>query len=317
MFKGIIGHESLKEAASASIDAGKFAHAHILAGEDGIGKSLIANAIGLKILGKTVDRQYADLLHFSPEKGKKSIGIRYVTDEIMAEINMASFEGDKKVIVIHKAHLMTSDAQNAFLKTIEEPPQGVYILLLCEKLESVLETIKSRCQIHKLQRLSDKELEEFLNKKHKFMTPSELKAVVSFSEGIPGKAERFLDDVSFKQIRSTTLKLLMDIGDKSPREFVKHEKFLTDNKEVWQEVLTWILSYTRDAMVYGETGDEKYVVNSDKLEDIKNLSSMLSFARLDKITQIINETRLKLERNVNTSLSFSDMLLKFLECKEG
>jgi DNA polymerase III subunit delta' len=312
-FDNIIGHENIKKQIETSIDSGKFSHAHLLIGEDGIGKSLFARSIGLKLLGKTEDKEYADLVEFKVQKNKQSIGIKYVVEEIINEINKKPYEGDRKVIIIYEAHRMTSDAQNAFLKTIEEPPKGVFIILLCEKLESILETIRSRCQIHKLQRLNHNELREFLNRKYKHLGLSEVKAITSFSDGIPGRAERFIEDENFKEMRNSTISVLMDISDKKPREFLKHEVFFLKYKSDWQEVLTWILSYIRDALVYKETGSDALIVNMDKIENIKDIASLFSFNRLNDIIEIVNETRQRLERNVNPSLTFSSMLLKFLD----
>lgn len=312
-FDNIIGHENIKKQIETSIDSGKFSHAHLLIGEDGIGKSLLARSIGLKLLGKTVDREYADLVEFKVQKNKQSIGIKYVVEEIINEINKKPYEGNRKVIIIYEAHRMTADAQNAFLKTIEEPPKGVFIILLCEKLESILETIRSRCQIHKLQRLNHKEFREFLNIKYKYLDLSEVKAITSFSDGIPGRAERFIEDDSFKEMRNTTINVLMDMSNKKPREFLKHEAFFLKYKNDWQEVLTWILSYIRDVLIYKETGSDTLIVNIDKIENIKDIASLFSFNRLNDIIEIVNETRQRLERNVNPSLTFSSMLLKFLD----
>jgi DNA polymerase-3 subunit delta' len=312
-FDNIIGHENIKKQIALSIEQGKFAHAHLIAGEDGIGKSLLARSIGLMLLGKTIEREYADIVEFRLQKNKQSIGIKYVVDEIINEINKKPYEGDKKVIIIYEANKMTVDAQNAFLKTIEEPPKGVFIILLCDKLESILETIKSRCQIHKLQRLNHKELQQFLSKKYEALSLKEAKAIIAFSDGIPGRAERFIEDESFKEMRDTTISVLMDINSKNPREFLKYEDFFLKYKSEWQEVLTWLLSYIRDGLVYKETGIEEIVVNIDKVDKIKDIASMFSFNRLNDIIDIVNETRQRLERNVNPSLTFSSMLLKFLD----
>lgn len=312
-FDNIIGHENIKKQIDASIDSGKFAHAHLIIGEDGIGKSLLARSIGLKLLGKTVDKEYADLVEFRVQKNKQTIGIKYVVEDIIDEINKKPYEGNRKVIIIYEASKMTVDAQNAFLKTIEEPPKGVFIILLCEKLESILETIQSRCQIHKLQRLNQKELKEFLSRKYRQLSLSEIKTITAFSDGIPGRAERFIEDESFKEMRNTAISVMADINHKKPREFLQYETFFVKYKSDWQEVLTWILSYIRDALVYKETGIEELIVNIDKIDKIKDISSLFSFNRLNDIIEIVNETRQKLERNVNPSLTFSSMLLKFLE----
>src|SRR3712207_8310639 len=89
---------------------------------------------------------------------------------LIEEINKKPYEGDNKVVIVYNADKMTMQAQNAFLKTIEEPPFGVYIFLLCENSESILDTIKSRCQIHKLNPLSFDEMKIFLQTNYKDLT---------------------------------------------------------------------------------------------------------------------------------------------------
>ncbi len=312
-FEKIIGHENIKNQINTSIISGMFSHAHLIVGEDGIGKSLIARGIGLKLLGKPYDREYADLIEFKIPDNKQTIGIKYLVEEIIDEINKKPYEGNRKVIIIYEANKMTVDAQNAFLKTIEEPPQGVFIILLCEKLENILETIKSRCQIHKLQRLTLDEMEKFLKIKYSNLSINEIKAVTAFSDGIPGRAERFIEDESFKEIRNTLLSIFLSMNNKKPREFLKYEEFFVKYKNNWQETLTWMLSFIRDILVYKETGKEELIINLDKINELKELASLFSFSSLNDIIEIVNKTRQKLERNVNPSLTFSTMLLNFLD----
>jgi len=312
-FEKIIGHENIKNQINTSIVSGMFSHAHLIVGEDGIGKSLIARGIGLKLLGKPYDREYADLIEFKVPDNKQTIGIKYLVEEIIDEINKKPYEGNRKVIIIYEANKMTVDAQNAFLKTIEEPPQGVFIILLCEKLENILETIKSRCQIHKLQRLTLDEMEKFLKIKYSNLSTNEIKAVTAFSDGIPGRAEKFIEDESFKEIRNTLLSMFLSMNNKKPREFLKYEEFFVKYKNNWQETLTWMLSFIRDILVYKETGKEELIINLDKINELKELASLFSFSSLNDIIEIVNKTRQKLERNVNPSLTFSTMLLNFLD----
>lgn len=312
-FNQIIGHDNIKKQIETSIIMGMFSHAHLIIGEDGLGKSLLARSIGLSILGKTADREYVDLVEYRLHKNKQSMGIKEITEKVIVEIYKKPYEGDKKVIIIYEAHKMTIDAQNAFLKTIEEPPKGVFIILLCENLEAILETIRSRCQIHKLQRLSFSEMNLFLNKRFPMLKDEQTKIIVALSDGIPGRAERFIEDEEFKEIRNLAIKLLMDVNNKPTTEFLKYEQILSKYKSNWQEVLTWILSYIRDAMVYKETGKREIIINQDKIENIKDIATMFSFNRLNDIIDIVNETRQKLERNVNPSLIFTSMLLQFID----
>ncbi len=311
-FNMIIGHENVKSQIINSIKQERFSHAHIIVGEDGIGKSAIARETAIRILDKLENKQYADIMEFKLLKGKKSIGIDEIK-KIIEETTKKPYEGDKKVIIVYDADKMTETAQNAFLKTIEEPPRGIFIILLCEKLESILDTIKSRCQTYKLNRLSEKEMAEFVDIKFSSLSEEELKSVIAFSDGIPGRAEKFINDSSLKEIRDSTMDVLKKINESNLEEILTNESFFVKYKNEWQEVLTYMLAYIRDVFIYKETSNKNLIINIDKIEDIKDMSEMFSFNKLNGIINIIKETRIKMEKNVNSILVFDSMLLKMQE----
>ena len=311
-FENLIGHNDIKNQISNSIKLDKLSHAHLLVGEDGIGKSILAKNIGLLILGKNEDKQYVDLLEWKIDKNKSTIGVNSIRT-LVEEINKKPFEGDKKVIIIYNAHKMTVQAQNAFLKTIEEPPKNVTILLLCENLEVILDTIKSRCQIHKLKSLNVDEMEEFLKIYYKDLSLEEIKVIIAFSDGIPGKAEKFIQDENFKNIRNITLEILLKLNKVTTEELIKYEKKLSNQKEKFEDILTAFISYIRDTIIYQEIGEENLIINIDKLLSIKELANIFSFTKLNGIINIINDTRENLDRNVNPGLAFEVMLFKMQE----
>jgi DNA polymerase-3 subunit delta' len=311
-FESIIGHNSIRSQISKSIISGKLSHAHLLVGEDGIGKSILARNIGFEILGENVGRHYVDLVEWRIEKNKSTIGVNSIRT-LNEEINKKPYEGDKKVIIVYDAHKMTVQAQNAFLKTIEEPPKNVTIILLCENLEVILDTIKSRCQIHKLKSLNTDEMEEYLKTNYSELPLDQIKVIVAFSNGIPGKAEKFLCDNNFKEIRDITLEILLLLNKVGTEELIKYEKKLSDQKENFEEILTAFLSYIRDTIIYKEIEEENLIINIDKLLSIKELANIFSFNKLNGIINIINDTRENLVRNVNPGLAFEVMLFKMQE----
>ena len=311
-FEDIIGHDFVKKQIEKSINCGKFFHAHIICGEDGIGKSIIARIAAQTLLNKRKDKDYADIIEYRGIKGKKSIGVNEVR-MLTEEINKKHVEGDKKVIIVYNAQNITADGQNAFLKNIEEPPSGVFIMLLCDNLESILDTIKSRCQIYKLNRLSEGEMYLFLNKYYKKLSKEQLKPILAFSDGIPGRAQRFIDDDSLRKIRDFTQTILSNLSGKRKDEVLKYESFLMQYKDEWQEVFTCFLTYIRDAMIYKETGKEELIINIDKYNFIQKISETFSYNKLGSIIEIIKDCRQKLNCNVNNALVFDYMLLKMQE----
>ena len=206
--KEFIGYEKIIEGFFRRVDNGTLSHAHLIIGPNGIGKSILARIFALKILNKEKDIDYVDIVNYRPSKA--SMGVDEVR-EIIEEVSKRPYEGDKKVIIIHEGSKLTIQAQNALLKTIEEPPQGVYIILLAESLETLLETIKSRCQVYKLTPLNNKQIEKYINTLGNY-SEEEIKASLAYGEGIPGKAERLLNDDNLSELREIIVKLLKDIN---------------------------------------------------------------------------------------------------------
>lgn len=306
-----IGHEAIRLLLQKSIEGNKLSHAHIFVGEDGIGKSLLARETALTIMGETRSKDNPDIYEFKDFKNKNSIGVDDIR-EIVQEISKKPTYGNKKVIVIYNGDKMTDAAANAFLKTIEEPPKGVFIFILCENLEAILDTIKSRCQIHKLQRLSLNEMEKIFKIKEYNLDYAVTKATLAFAEGIPGRAEAFIFQEDYKEIRENTLSMLKGVYNSSKWDYLKFEEFLSKNKSSIEDVFTILISFVRDAIIYKETGNEELISNIDKLKDIKEISSLFSFIRLNDIINAVSDTRSKLRSNVNSSIAFDVMLLTIL-----
>lgn len=306
----IIGHEKIILSFYKAIESQTLSHAHLIVGEDGIGKSIIAHNFALKLLDKKDDRKYADIIEY--RTSKKSIGVNEIRD-LIEEINKKPYEGDKKVIIVYEGNKLTVQAQNAFLKTIEESPKGVYIIILCENLGAILDTIKSRCHIHKLNRLSPMEIKEFIVRKYDYIKEDELSAIIAFSNGIPGRAEKFIEDSTFNEIRSLAIRLIMDLNIKDLSEMLKYESELTKFKDNYEEILINILIYIRDIMIYKELGNEKHIVNIDKIEEIKEASHRMSYNKLNALAKLVNDTKYSLDSNVNTAMTFDVMLLNMLE----
>lgn len=308
----VIGHENIRKYFKESIKSGTLAHAHLIVGEDGIGKSLIAREAAVELLGKSELKQYVDILEFKSYKNKKSLGVDEVRD-IIEEVSKKPFEADKKIIIIYEGEKITVQAQNALLKTIEEPPKGVFIFVICENLEMILDTIKSRCQIHKLNKLSSEEVSVYLNKKYPRLKKEEFSTILTFCDGIPGRAEAFMENEEFKQIRNIAAKLLIDINSMKDSQVFIYENMLIKYKNLWEELLAVLLSYIRDIMIYKDTGNDLIIINKDKIKEIIEAASLFSYNKLNSIIDIINDARENFKSNANTALTYDVMLLKMLE----
>lgn len=311
-FYRIIGHDIIKSQIENSIKMGRLSHASIFVGEDGIGKSLFAEELAVKILGKDEIKQYVDIIKLKLFKNKKSIGIEEIK-YIIEEINKKPYEGDKKVVILYNSDKLTEAAQNALLKTIEEPPQGSFIILLCEKLDGILDTVKSRCQIYKLNRLNSKDMKVFLNSKFPRLSDQELISIMAFSDGVPGRAEKFISSSALREVRNMTINIFKKLYDRDINITLEFSDYLFKERDNWEEILTCMLSYIRDVLIYKETGSSDLIINRDKFEDLKAIGEMFSFNKLNAIINIIGSVRQKLDRNVSSTLVFDSMLMKMQE----
>ena len=306
-----IGHKNVIESFKKRADSGEISHAHIIVGEDGIGKSNLANKLARIILGKFEERDYIDIINYRCKKA--SFGVDDVR-EIVDEINKKPFEGDKKVIIIYDGNKLTVQAQNALLKTIEEPPKGVYIILLCESLELILDTIKSRCQIYKLTPLTKEDVRLYIDRINEdSFSQEEINAAIAYSEGIPGRAEAFLRDSSLKELRNTLVDLLFLITKSNPKELLDFEAKLIVFKDKKEDILNILASFIRDIIIYKEIRDGNGIINGDKIESIKKIAMEMSYKKLNNIIDKIGEARRSLLSNSNFQLTIRVMLIGFME----
>lgn len=306
-----IGHKNVIESFKKRADSGEISHAHIIVGEDGIGKSNLANKLARIILGKFEERDYIDIINYRCKKA--SFGVDDVR-EIVDEINKKPFEGDKKVIIIYDGNKLTVQAQNALLKTIEEPPKGVYIILLCESLELILDTIKSRCQIYKLTPLTKEDVRLYIDRiNDDSFSQEEINAAIAYSEGMPGRAEAFLRDSSLKELRNTLVDLLFLITKSNPKELLDFEAKITVFKDKKEDILNILASFVRDIIIYKEIRDGNGIINGDKIESIKKIAMEMSYKKLNNIIDKIGEARRSLLSNSNFQLTIRVMLIGFME----
>lgn len=285
-------------------------HAHLIAGEDGVGKGKLANILAKFILNGDLDREYVDIINYSSEKS--SFGVDDVRD-IIEEVYKKPFEKDKKVIIIHEGNKLTIQAQNALLKTIEEPPKGVYIIILCESLELILDTIKSRCEIYKLKPLTKSELYEYIKIKKFNYDENEIKSAIAFSEGVPGRIDRYFNDDKLRELRNNIVILIKNLNKNDLEAILQQEESFSNLKNDKEEVLNIFGLFIRDILINKEIENEEFIINSDKLEDIKELTKEMSFKKLNNMIKTIEEARRNIKSNVSWGMMLRVMLIGFME----
>lgn len=308
--RDFIGHEALINNFKQRCLKNTLSHAHLIVGEDGVGKGKLANILAKFILNGDLDREYVDIINYSSEKS--SFGVDDVRD-IIEEVYKKPFEKDKKVIIIHEGNKLTIQAQNALLKTIEEPPKGVYIIILCESLELILDTIKSRCEIYKLKPLTKSELYEYIKIKKFNYYENEIKSAIAFSEGVPGRIDRYFNDDKLRELRNNIVILIKNLNKNDLEAILQQEESFSNLKNDKEEVLNIFGLFIRDILINKEIENEEFIINSDKLEDIKELTKEMSFKKLNNMIKTIEEARKNIKSNVSWVMTLRVMLMGFME----
>lgn len=308
--RDFIGHEVLINNFKQRCLKNTLSHAHLIVGEDGVGKGKLANILAKFILNGDLDREYVDIINYSSEKS--SFGVDDVRD-IIEEVYKKPFEKDKKVIIIHEGNKLTIQAQNALLKTIEEPPKGVYIIILCESLELILDTIKSRCEIYKLKPLTKSELYEYIKIKKFNYYENEIKSAIAFSEGVPGRIDRYFNDDKLRELRNNIVILIKNLNKNDLEAILQQEESFSNLKNDKEEVLNIFGLFIRDILINKEIENEEFIINSDKLEDIKELTKEMSFKKLNNMIKTIEEARRNIKSNVSWGMTLRVMLMGFME----
>ncbi len=319
-FNQILGQERLKKNLERALENQQVVHAYLLQGEEGLGKRAIAQELAKGIAcrgqGKRPCNSCISCRKVEggnhPEVrwigGDKSIGIEAIR-QIQRDFQRKAYEGRKKVAIIVQGDKMTIQAQNALLKTLEEPAKHGTIIILTDKTASLLPTIISRCQRIKLYPLARETIKDFLIEE-KGIEPEEANLVASLSKGIVGEALKLIEDKEYKERRDKTIGISRSLIDKNLIGVLEEIQFFLDERQYIEEILETLLIWYRDILVYKTTRDDKYIINIDRLEEISYQVEELTINNINQMLEIIDKAKENLRSNINYRLNLEAMLLR-------
>lgn len=296
IFDQIVGHRQIINALETSIREEKVGHAYLFVGAPGIGKKTLAQAFAARLLcGEHAEPNcncdfcrhfyngtHPDFLTVIPQGN--SIKIEQLR-ELQHQVLLQSLISNWKVVFFPEAELLTEAASNSFLKILEEPPPRVVFLFAAVRLENILATIRSRCQLYKLFPVSTTEIATWLEKKGYDAQEAATRAFSS--QGIPGAA---LEEEPTNSDEPALIELLnWDLLQllKKANEFEKKERV-----EVLNILENWRMELRRQLIGWTQLRPEK----SEQLLNI--------LAELDKIIMMINH-------NVNQRLAMEVFFISF------
>jgi len=319
-FAEIIGHRKQLEILRAALAGRRLHHAYLFLGPDGIGKRTLAVALARAIhcaemgddfCGRCVncarisDGNHPDVRFIEPMADKKEISIQQIR-EFERELNYRSFTGKRKIVVIDPATLMNLSAQNALLKTLEEPPQDSLIILIAPNAGGLLPTVRSRCLPLSFAPLPRQEVAAFLQSKFG-MAPADAELFAAMGMGSIGAAASLDKDelIEKRQIWSGMLSSLK-AGDYHAAMIAAEA--LATNRDEALKFLHWAKSWYRDLVILGAANKPDELVNLDMRPQIEQQADEIGAQRALAASAQIAGAAAGIQRNFNRRM----VLEKFL-----
>ena len=326
-FKDVVGHKDILKYISSAVENNRVSHAYILNGERGSGKKMLANLFAMTLLCETGDNEpcgkchsckqavsgnHPDIIWVTHEK-PNSISVDDIRTQVNNTVDIKPYQGPYKVYIIPQADMMTPQAQNAILKTIEEPPSYAVFLLLTENAETLLPTINSRCVMLKLRNIKDTLIKKYLMEN---LEIPDYKAdmCTAFAQGNMGRAIMLANSDHFNEIREEAVQLLKHISEMELNEIVAAVKNISVYKLEITDYLDIIMIWYRDVLLYKATKEIDKVVFKDQLQSIKEQARKSSYEGIELILESLEKAKARLKANVNFDLV---MELLFLTIKEN
>ena len=300
-FKNIYGQDLAIQILSSSISKEHICPAYLFSGPEGVGRKKTAKVFIKAILDKNFDREgtqrkiesnnHPDLLWIEPsyliqgksvsQKKAKLEGISMKSPalirlnqikEIIEFLGKKPLESERSIVIIEDIEKMNESASNALLKTLEEPNTGLFILIT-QRPEKLLSTIRSRCQIVPFTRLNDNEVNKIIQKLEVIQEiqdiPSErIKDLMVFSDGSPG---RYIKNIQYWLEISSTLKQNIEIKLTNKIELLKLAKNITDELNIEQQL--WLINFQQNS-IWEKENDSNMV---EKLEELRK--QLLTFVQ--------------------------------------
>ncbi|MDY2936888.1 MAG: DNA polymerase III subunit delta' [Fusicatenibacter sp.] len=326
-FRDVVGHQEIIEHLQNAISMDKVSHAYLFGGESGSGKKLLASLFAMTLqceqhgvepcmecssCRKAASKNHPDIIHITHEK-PNTISIDEIREQLINDVAIRPYESPYKIYIIEEAQKMTLQAQNALLKTIEEPPAYAIILLLADNPDALLPTITSRCVQLNLKPVGTQMVKNYLMERM-HIPDYQAEVDASLAQGNIGKAERIAGSPEYAEVMENALKLMRYSDTMQLHEIVEAIRKLTEEKNNIEDYLDIFSVWFRDVLLFKATREVDTLVFKQEINSIRERAKKSSYEGLEKIIDAIGKARVRLKANVNFDLT---MELLFLTIKEN
>ena len=321
-FSEIVGHEQIKEHMQAAIRDKKPFHAYLFQGEEGVGKEALARtfAAGLQCQSESADKpckecvscrqmesgNQPDVIWVTREKA--SLGVDEIREQLCNTMDIKPFSSPYKIYLVPEAEKMTEAAQNALLKTIEEPPEYGIVILMTSNISALLPTIQSRCLTMEFRPLSTAVVESYV-KEHCQVPDYQARASAAFAQGNLGKAMRYAKSEDFIERKDHIISLLRHVEQMDLSEMLAVIKDLGTRKDEVRDYIDLMVLWYRDVLLIKATKDINQLLFQDEASYISREASHRSYEKIEEILQAFEKAKVRLRANVNFDITMELMLL--------
>ena len=325
-FAKIVGQEHIKEHLQEAILSRMISHAYILQGEKGSGKSMIADAFAMTLLCESGEAEpcmichsckqassgnHPDIRYLIPEK-PNVIKVDEIRRQIVNDVGIKPYSSEYKIYIIPEAERMNTAAQNALLKTLEEPPSYVVILLLCSNETMLLETIRSRCVTLSLYPLQDEQVQEYLMKNEQ-IPDYQARTCAAFARGNIGRAKALFHNTEFEELSREAVFLVKNIRKMDVAQIGEEIKKITKLPTEIKEFLDYLYLWYKDVALCKATASTEGLLHLEETYSIEQMAKECSFEGINKILLAIEHAKKRLDANVNTDHTLELLLFAMKE----
>ncbi|MDE6662351.1 MAG: DNA polymerase III subunit delta [Lachnospiraceae bacterium] len=325
-FTDVIGQEQIKEHLQNAISMNKVSHAYILNGERGSGKEYIAKVFSATLqcekgeiepcmechsCKQAVSGNQPDIIFVSHEK-PNTISVEDIRAQINNDIVIKPYSSPRKIYIINEGEKMTVQAQNALLKTLEEPPEYAVILILTSNVDTLLPTILSRCVVLNMKPVSDDKIKKFLMEELE-IPDYKANICVAFARGNIGKAKMLASSEDFDKVKEEAVTLVKYINDMEISEIVKAIKKISEYKFDVTDYLDILMVWYRDVLLFKATKDANSLIFKDELQSIRKTADRSTYEGIETIVKALQQAKRRLDANVNFDLTMELLLLTIQE----
>lgn len=325
-FKDIIGHEQIIEHLKNAITMDKVSHAYIINGPEKSGKMMLAEAFAAALqcekgeaepclechsCKQAVGRNQPDILYVRHEK-PGTISVDDIRTQLNNDIVIKPYSSKYKVYIVDEAQKMNVQAQNALLKTIEDPPAYAIIILLTTNADSFLPTILSRCVTLNIKAVADEVIKKFLMKEYR-IPDYQAEVCVAFAQGNVGKAIALASSEDFNELKAGAIQLIKRLDDIELYEMTEAVKQISEYKLEINDYFDLMMIWYRDVLYYKATKDVNKLIFKDEVYDIKRQAEQSSYNGIETILEALQKAQVRLNANVNFDLVIELLLLTIKE----